>query len=83
MPGILKNIECLFEHLSGLKINFDESEVYCFGEAKDREHLFRDVFTSASGDLPTRYLGIPLHNVKLRNSDWNRVEVKWRKSWVW
>jgi hypothetical protein len=30
----LKFILCIFEQLSGLKINFYKSEVCCFGEAK-------------------------------------------------
>jgi hypothetical protein len=28
---------CDFEHLSGLKINFHKSEVFCYGAAKERE----------------------------------------------
>ena len=30
----LRTILCAFEQLSGLKINFHKSEIYCFGEAK-------------------------------------------------
>jgi hypothetical protein len=32
----LKLILSAFEELSGLKINFHKSELYCFGEAKDQ-----------------------------------------------
>ena len=32
----LKLILCMFEQLSGLKVNFHKSEVFCFGEAKDK-----------------------------------------------
>lgn len=30
----LKLILCAFEQLSGLKINFHKSKIFCFGEAK-------------------------------------------------
>jgi len=30
----LKLLLCAFEQLSGLKINFHKSELFCFGEAK-------------------------------------------------
>jgi hypothetical protein len=31
----LKLLLCAFEQLSGLKINFHKSEIFCFGEAKE------------------------------------------------
>ena len=33
----LKLLLCLFEQLSGLKINFHKSEFFCFGKAKEHE----------------------------------------------
>jgi hypothetical protein len=33
----MKLILCIFEQLSGLKINFHKSEIFCFGKAKDIE----------------------------------------------
>jgi hypothetical protein len=30
----MKLLLCAFEQLSGLKINFHNSEIFCFGEAK-------------------------------------------------
>jgi hypothetical protein len=33
----MKLIICIFEQLSGLKINFHKSEILCFGKAKDEE----------------------------------------------
>jgi hypothetical protein len=33
----MKLILCIFEHLSGLKINFHKSEIFCFGKAKEVE----------------------------------------------
>jgi hypothetical protein len=37
----MKLILCRFEQLSGLKIIFHESEIFCFGEAKELEDEFR------------------------------------------
>jgi hypothetical protein len=31
----MKLVLCIFEQLSGLKINFHKSEIYCFGKAKE------------------------------------------------
>ena len=33
----MKLLLCFFEQLSGLKINFNKSEIFCFGEAKESE----------------------------------------------
>jgi hypothetical protein len=40
----LKFILCLFEHMSGLKLNFHKSEVYCLGQAKERQEIFLEHF---------------------------------------
>ena len=34
----MKLMLCIFEQLSGLKINFHKSEIFCFGEAKEMKH---------------------------------------------
>jgi hypothetical protein len=31
----LKVLLCTFEQLSGLKINYHKSEIFCYGEAKE------------------------------------------------
>ena len=33
----MKLLLCVFEQLSGLKINFHKSEIFCYGEAKHHE----------------------------------------------
>src|SRR6185312_3697901 len=40
----MKLIFCAFEQLSGLKINFHKSELFCFGKAKDFEDQYRELF---------------------------------------
>lgn len=41
----LKIILCTFEHLTGLKINFLKSEIYCFGKAIERQQEYAHIFT--------------------------------------
>ena len=70
----LKLLLCVFEQLSGLKINFHKSEIFCFGKAKDVETQYTHLFGCEVGVFPFRYLGIPIHYRKLRNRDWKSVE---------
>jgi hypothetical protein len=57
----LKLILSAFDHLSGLKINFHRSELFCFGEALDHAHSYAELFGCNQGQFPIRYLGIPIH----------------------
>lgn len=61
----LKYILCLFEQLSGLKINFNKSEVFCIGEAADKAEVFSQIFTCSVGVLPMKYLGIPIDQKRI------------------
>jgi hypothetical protein len=70
----MKLILRFFEELSGLKINFHKSEIFCFGKAKEEEEQYKQLFGCESGSLPFNYLGIPIHYRKLKNSEWNPVE---------
>nr|XP_051221032.1 uncharacterized protein LOC127339195 [Lolium perenne] len=72
----MKLILCIFEELSGLKINFHKSEIFCFGKAKEEENQYRHIFGCDAGQLPFRYLGIPIHYKKLKNSDWYPVVTR-------
>jgi hypothetical protein len=38
----MKLIVCIFEKLSGLKINFHKSEIFCFGKAKEEEVEYKE-----------------------------------------
>ena len=40
----LKLILWAFEQLSGLKINFHKSELFCFGEARENAVLYAELF---------------------------------------
>jgi hypothetical protein len=67
-----KNMKLLlsaFKQLSGLKINFHKSEIFCFDEAKEHESQYEQLFGCKKGSFPFRYLGIPMHYRKLNNKD--------------
>ncbi|WVZ61936.1 LOW QUALITY PROTEIN: hypothetical protein U9M48_011741 [Paspalum notatum var. saurae] len=75
----LKVLLCVFEKLSGLKINFNKSEIFCFGQAKECETAYSELFGCRSGSFPFRYLGLPMHYRKLRNSEWKHLEERFEK----
>ena len=81
----MKLILCIFEQLSGLKINFHKSELFCFGQAKEVEDQYQNLFACASGSYPFRYLGIPIHFRKLKSGEWKPVEDRFERklaSWA-
>jgi hypothetical protein len=49
----VKYILCLFEQISGLKINFHKSEIFCLGDAKERAQRYSEIFTCPTAELPT------------------------------
>jgi hypothetical protein len=61
----LKLILSAFEQLSGLKINFHKSELFCFGEAHDDANLYAEMFGCGLGQFPINYLAIPIHFQRL------------------
>src|SRR6266540_4769429 len=75
----MKLLLCAFEQLSGLKINFYKSELFCYGSARDSQVEFSQIFECDVGALPFRYLGIPMWHKRLRNMDWKHVEERFPK----
>jgi hypothetical protein len=55
----LRLVLSAFEKLSGLKINFYKSELFCFGDTKERVEDYVRLFGCKEGEFPFRYLGIP------------------------
>ena len=75
----LKLLLCAFEQLSGLKINFHKSEIFCYGTAKEMEQYYTTLFGCNAGVYPFRYLGIPMHHRQLLNSEWRKVEERFEQ----
>jgi len=53
----MKLILTIFEQLSGLKINYHKSELFCFGEAKKVESDYMNIFGCQVAEAPLTYLG--------------------------
>ncbi|XP_062193487.1 uncharacterized protein LOC133896859 [Phragmites australis] len=75
----MKLLLCAFEELSGLKINFHKSELFCYGDAKESVEEYSHLFGCEMGNYPFRYLGIPMHHRKLSNKDWRIIEDRFQK----
>jgi len=63
----LKLVLGAFEKLSGLKINYHKSELFCFSAAKHRGNEYMEIFGCVQGSFPFKYLGIPMHFWRLSN----------------
>jgi hypothetical protein len=75
----MKFLLCAFERLSGLKINFYKSELFCYGDAKQKKSQYTKLFGCDLGQYPFRYLGIPMHHKKITNADWKQIEEKFKE----
>ena len=78
-PMNMKLLLCTFEQLSGLKINFHKSKIFCFARpriVRCSTHIF---FGCKIGTYPFRYLGLPMHYRKLNNKDWKVIEERIEK----
>jgi len=75
----MKRLLCAFEQLSGLKINFHKSELFCYGAANANQLDYTQIFGCNVGSFSFRYLGIPMHHQKLMNKDWKHVEERFQK----
>jgi hypothetical protein len=65
----MKLLLCAFEQLSGLKTNFHKSEMFYYGNTRELGREYSEVFGCDMGNLLFTYLGIPMHQRKLRNPD--------------
>ena len=59
-----------------MKINFHKSEVYCLGVSQERAKIFEEIFTCQVGELPTKYFGVPVDEIRLKNSAWDPLSEK-------
>jgi hypothetical protein len=72
----LKLLLLCFENMSGLKINFDKSEVLVMGVTAPEQRRIASMLNCKLGQFPMKYLGLPVSNKELRVLDWDFLPQK-------
>jgi hypothetical protein len=72
----LKFLLLCFENMSGLKINFDKSEVLVTGVPDEEKRRLANLLNCKLGTCPLRYLGLPVSGGPLRVADWGFLPEK-------
>jgi hypothetical protein len=60
--------------LFGPKINHHKSDFFCFGQARECEEQYSHLFGCKVGQVPIKYIGIPMHVRRLSNKDQKVIE---------
>ena len=55
--------------MTGMKINYDKSDLLTIGTDEERVNEFARIFCCKTGEFPLKYLGVPFHFTKLRRED--------------
>jgi mannosylglycoprotein endo-beta-mannosidase len=58
-----------FEHVSGMKINYNKSELVPINLDQAEVDSFKNIMGCEVDQFPIKYLGIPLHYDKIRRED--------------
>jgi hypothetical protein len=69
----------LFEQMTGLKINFDKSEIILIGGDNNLAVQYADLFNCQVGLFHMKYLGVSIAPGRLHVIDWARLEEKYGK----
>jgi hypothetical protein len=72
----LKLLLSVYEQMSGLKINFEKSEVLTIGGDSITAVVYADIFTCQIAMFPLKYIGVPISARRLRVIDWCKLEEK-------
>ncbi|WVZ82121.1 hypothetical protein U9M48_029422 [Paspalum notatum var. saurae] len=72
------NLE-MARNMKALLLTFIRVKFFCFGQAKECENDYSELFGCRVGTFPFRYLGLPMHYKKLRNSDWKTIEERFEQ----
>jgi mannosylglycoprotein endo-beta-mannosidase len=62
----LKWLLSIFEHLSGMRINFNKSDLVPINVTIEEVNVLAQVFGCKVSEFPLKYLAVPLHFGKLR-----------------
>jgi hypothetical protein len=72
----------LYEMMSGLKINFDKTEVVMIRGDNTKVAQYAQIFNCQIGSLPIKHLGVPVSTGRLHIRDWLPLEEKNKKKLV-
>ena len=72
----MKLLLYLYENMSGLKINFDKSEVIMVSQDPQKTLYFSETFNCAMGDWPIKYLGVPVSGSRIKVANWLPLDEK-------
>lgn len=81
----LKLLLYMFEHMSGLNINFQKSEILYVAGDDEILKFHADLFNCEIGHFPIRYFGVPVSYATLRNVDLDCMEpiyIQSFDSWI-
>lgn len=84
IEGILKVFDD-FDKMSGLKISKEKSVLFMAGSTMQNDEAIREQYQFATGELPVRYLGLPLLTKSMSINDYLPLIEKIRKrisSWT-
>lgn len=70
----MKLLLYLFEQMSGLKNNFEKSEILMVMHDDDKGNLYADMMNCQYGSWPIKYLGVPVSGSRLHVEDWIPAE---------
>jgi hypothetical protein len=65
----LKWLMACYEHLSGMKMNYNKSDLTAINLEEGETTHFAKVFCCKIGTFPFKYLGVPLPHEKVRKED--------------
>ena len=68
-----------YEEMSGLKINYQKSEVMGVGISLEEQDRIANIFNCNVGSFPLKYLGLPVSHIKLSSNDLDFVPKKVEK----
>jgi hypothetical protein len=75
MTRNVKLLLYLFEQMSGLRINFEKSEVLLVGGDDNLAVTYAEAFNCQIGAFPIKYLGVPISAGRLHVVDWKKLDV--------
>ena len=75
----MKMLLYLFEMLSGLKINFNKSEILMINDEEEWGKKYAVIFNCQLGTFHVKYMGVPVSPSRLHLIDWLPLTEKCSK----